>query len=66
MRPSHLCYPSGLWFWDAFLLIIHAHSGSGGSIDDKEASSKVEGGVSCTLEVQGRTNQVISSCLRNE
>ncbi|RVX03266.1 hypothetical protein CK203_019808 [Vitis vinifera] len=28
-----------------------------GSIDDKEASSKVEGGVSCTLEVQGRTNQ---------
>ncbi|KAA8545727.1 hypothetical protein F0562_020822 [Nyssa sinensis] len=36
----------------AVLLIGYLYSGSGGSNSDKEALSKLEGGVSCTLEVQ--------------
>ncbi|KAJ9705397.1 hypothetical protein PVL29_003448 [Vitis rotundifolia] len=42
----------GLVVLGAILLLVYAYSGSGGSISDKEALSKVEGGVSCTLEVQ--------------
>ena len=43
----------------AFLLIIHAYSGLNGSISDKKASSKIEGGVLCTLEAQSCTNHII-------
>ena len=43
----------------AFLLIVHAYYGPDGSISDKEASSKVEGGVSCTLEAQSCTDHII-------
>lgn len=40
----------GLVLLGAVLLICYAYSGSGGSISDKEALSKTEGG-SCTLDV---------------
>ncbi|EEF40256.1 conserved hypothetical protein [Ricinus communis] len=36
----------------AILLIIYCYSGSGGHISEREAFSKIEGGGSCTLEVQ--------------
>ncbi|KAL7206250.1 hypothetical protein ACSBR2_019039 [Camellia fascicularis] len=38
--------------WGAFLIIWYLYSGSGGSSSAIEAVSKLEGGVSCTLEVQ--------------
>ncbi|GFY89476.1 hypothetical protein Acr_06g0014160 [Actinidia rufa] len=41
----------GLVVVGAFLIIGYLYSGSGGSSSDKEAVSKLEGGVSCTLEV---------------
>lgn len=36
----------------SFLVIGYLYSGSGGSSSDIEAASKLEGGVSCTVEVQ--------------
>ncbi|KAF8377681.1 hypothetical protein HHK36_031065 [Tetracentron sinense] len=42
----------GLVLVGAFLLIGYSYSGSGGFGRDKEAVSKVEGDLSCTLEVQ--------------
>uniref|UniRef100_A0A2P2JEP4 Uncharacterized protein n=2 Tax=Rhizophora mucronata TaxID=61149 RepID=A0A2P2JEP4_RHIMU len=41
----------GLLVVGAILLIGYCYSGSGGRISNREALSKVEGGVSCTLEV---------------
>ncbi|XAR52963.1 hypothetical protein NMG60_11021317 [Bertholletia excelsa] len=35
----------------ALLIVGYLYSGSGGSISDKETVSKLEGGVSCTLEI---------------
>ncbi|KAJ6409415.1 hypothetical protein OIU84_009001 [Salix udensis] len=42
----------GLVVVGAILLIGYCYSGSGGHISNREALSKTEGGVSCTLEVQ--------------
>ncbi|XXG64737.1 hypothetical protein AAC387_Pa05g2607 [Persea americana] len=42
----------GLVLLGAFFLIAYFYSGSGGFGSDKEALSKVEGGLSCTAEVQ--------------
>ncbi|KAL7206249.1 hypothetical protein ACSBR2_019039 [Camellia fascicularis] len=42
----------GLVVVGAFLIIWYLYSGSGGSSSAIEAVSKLEGGVSCTLEVQ--------------
>ncbi|XP_057976943.1 probable pectin methylesterase CGR2 [Malania oleifera] len=50
-RPSPLL-SIGLVLVGAFLLIAYSYSGSGGSSADKESLSKVDGSISCTLEVQ--------------
>ncbi|KAI7991730.1 putative pectin methylesterase CGR3 [Camellia lanceoleosa] len=42
----------GLVVVGSFLVIGYLYSGSGGSSSDIEAASKLEGGVSCTVEVQ--------------
>ncbi|CAL5438278.1 unnamed protein product [Camellia sinensis] len=42
----------GLVVVGSFLVIGYLYSGSGGSRSDIEAASKLEGGVSCTVEVQ--------------
>ncbi|KAK6916265.1 hypothetical protein RJ641_019126 [Dillenia turbinata] len=45
-------YLSVLLILVGLLVIAYIYSGSGGSANDREALSKAEGGVSCTLEVQ--------------
>ncbi|XP_050209521.1 probable pectin methylesterase CGR3 [Mercurialis annua] len=50
-RPSPLL-PIGLVVLGAVLLIVYCYSGSGGQISETEAFSKLEGGGSCTGEVQ--------------
>ncbi|XP_062177562.1 probable pectin methylesterase CGR2 [Alnus glutinosa] len=42
----------GLVIVGAILLIGYSYSGSGGPTSDIQALSKIEGGISCTLEVQ--------------
>ncbi|XP_026455558.1 probable pectin methylesterase CGR2 [Papaver somniferum] len=42
----------GLLVVGALLLIGYSYSGSGGFVADRDAVSKVEGGLSCTLEAQ--------------
>jgi len=42
----------GLVIVGAILLIGYSYSGSGGTSSDIQALSKIEGGISCTLEVQ--------------
>ncbi|KAI3990885.1 hypothetical protein MKX01_026069 [Papaver californicum] len=42
----------GLVVVGALLLIGYSYSGSGGFVADRDAVSKVEGGLSCTLEAQ--------------
>ena len=39
-----------------FLPILHAYSGLDDFISDKETLSKVEGGISCTVEAQSHTD----------
>ena len=39
-----------------FLPIVHAYSGLDDSISDKETLSKVECGISCTVEALSRTD----------
>lgn len=49
-RPSPLLSVA-LVLAGAIIFIVYSYSGSGGSSSDKEALIKLEGGVSCTLEV---------------
>ena len=46
-------------FLSVFLPIVYAYNGLDDSINHKKALSKVEYGISCTIEAQSHTNQII-------